>query len=139
MTGDRTPDKRAVMEYLEQFDLPHSSLGYSYLVEAIILVCGLSVRPAVRRTGSLSFILPIAFSMDSRTVTAKYLCGLSGFKYRSPKTVRLPMGAGMRPAAWRNSFLCDGIAITISPQQDIFIRYLCWEPREAEKKEAESS
>lgn len=40
MTGDRAPDKRAVMEYLEQFDLPHSSLGYSYLVEAIILVCG---------------------------------------------------------------------------------------------------
>lgn len=49
----RTPDKRAVMEYLDQFNMPHSSLGFSYLVEAIILVCSNGQEENKRRIMSL--------------------------------------------------------------------------------------
>lgn len=49
----KAPGKKAVMEYLEQFNMPHSSLGYSYLVEAIILVCGNGRESNKRRIMSL--------------------------------------------------------------------------------------
>lgn len=48
-----TPDKRAVMEYLDQFNMPHSCLGFSYLVEAIIIVCSKGQEPNKRRIMSL--------------------------------------------------------------------------------------
>ena len=53
MPGDRAPDKRAVMEFLEQFEMPHSSLGYSYLVDAILLVCNGEFENDKRRVMSL--------------------------------------------------------------------------------------
>ena len=53
MTGDKTPDKRAVMEFLDQFDMPHSSLGYSYLVDAILMVCDGKFESDKRRIMSL--------------------------------------------------------------------------------------
>jgi len=49
----KAPDKKTVMEYLDQFNMPHSSLGFSYLVEAIILVCGNGREENKRRVMSL--------------------------------------------------------------------------------------
>ena len=49
----KAPDKKAVMEYLDQFNMPHSSLGFSYLVEAIILVCRNGREDNKRRVMSL--------------------------------------------------------------------------------------
>lgn len=48
-SGIKAPDERIVMEYLEQFNMPHSSLGYPYLVEAIILVCSIGRELNKRR------------------------------------------------------------------------------------------
>lgn len=49
----RATDKRAVMELLEQYNMPHSSLGYSYLIEAILMVCDNGRESNKRRVMSL--------------------------------------------------------------------------------------
>lgn len=53
MSGTKTPSKKDVMGLLDEFNLPHSSVGFPYLVDAILLVCEGTIADETRRVMSL--------------------------------------------------------------------------------------
>lgn len=53
MTGTNRPGRRDVMALLDEYNMPHSSVGFPYLVDAILKVCEGGAEDESRKIMSL--------------------------------------------------------------------------------------